>query len=158
MLEEKKVWDVIDGLWDEPTTTAQIRKKEKDNAITSKIIKQGVSADLYINIIWERNSQRSWKILCHVCSQVGQRVVYSILKELLNYPRVTKLLGYEKKGATIFAEVKQLVQQLQSAVTKQKIIWKSITLVVAFDLLHNDFEMTIAPLLHSDNKDIEEIQ
>ena len=54
--------------------------------------------------------------------------------------------------------MKQLVQRLQSAVTGQRTIWNSITLVVALDSLHNDFEMTIAPLLHSGDKDIEEIE
>ena len=109
MLEEKEVWDIIDRLRAKPTTAPQIRKKDKDNAITTKIIKQGVSMDLYINIIEERNPQRSWETLCQVCFQVGQRVVYFILKELLNYPRVAKPLGYEKKTTTIFAEVKQLL-------------------------------------------------
>lgn len=85
-------------------------------------------------------------------------MVYSILKELLNYPRVVKPLGYEKKATSIFADVKQLVQRLQSAVTKQRTIWDSITLVVALDSLHDDFEMTTAPLLHSGDKDLEEIQ
>ena len=158
MLEEKEVWNVVDGLRAKPTTVVQTRKKEKDNAIASKIIKQGVSADLYINIIGEKNFQRSWETFRRVCSQVGQGVVYSILKELLNYPRVAKPLGYEKKATTIFAKVKQLVQRLQSAVTEQRSIWESITLVVAVNLLHNDFEMTTAPLLYSGNKDLEEIQ
>ena len=90
--------------------------------------------------------------------QVGQGVVYSILKELLNYPRVAKPLGYEKKANIIFAKVKQLVQRLQSALTEQRTIWESITLVVAFDSLHDNFEMTTASLLYSGDKDLEEIQ
>ena len=157
MLEEKEIWDIVDGSRANPTTATQTRRKEKDNTVTSKIINQGVNGDLYINIIGERNPQRSWEILRRVCSQVGQGVVYSILKELLNYPRVAKPLGYEKKTNTIFAQVKQLVQRLQSAVTNQRTIWESITLVVALDSLHDDFEMTTAPLLHSGDKDLEEI-
>ena len=90
--------------------------------------------------------------------QVRQGVVYFILKELLNYPRVAKPLGYEKKATTIFAKVKQLVQQLQSSVIEQKTIWESITLVVPLDLLYDDFKMTTAPLLYFGNKDHEEIQ
>ena len=97
-------------------------------------------------------------MLRRVCSQVGQGVVHSILKELLNYPRVAKPLGYKKIATTIFAEVKQLVQRLQSAVTEQRTIWESITLVVALDFLNDDFEMTTAPLLHSGDKDFEKIQ
>ena len=148
----------MDGTRPEPTNVAQTRKKDKDNAIASKIIKQGVNSDLYTNIIGERDPHRSWETLRRVCSQIGQGVVYSILKELLNYPRVVKPLGYEKRANTIFAEVKQLVQRLQSAVTEHQTIWDSITLVVALDSLHDDFEITTTPLLHSGDKDLEEIQ
>ena len=77
---------------------------------------------------------------------------------MLNYPKVAKTLGYKKKANTIFAEVKQLMQQLQSAMTEQRTIWGSITLVVALDSLHDNFEMTTTLLLHSGNKDLEEIQ
>lgn len=59
MLKVKEIWDVVDGFFADPTTATQTRKKEKDNAITSKIIKQRVNGDLYINIIGERNSQKS---------------------------------------------------------------------------------------------------
>ena len=158
MLEEKEVWDVVDNSRPEPTTAGQIRKKDKDNAIATKIIKQGVNSDLYINVIGKRDPHKSWETLRRVCSQVGQGVVYSILKELLNYPCVAKPLGYEKKSTAIFAEVKHLVQRLQAAVTEHRTIWDSITLVVALDSLHDDFEMTTAPLLYSGDKDLEEIQ
>lgn len=69
-----------------------------------------------------------------------------------------KLLGYEKKAIIIFAEVKQLVQYFQSAITEYCTIWNSITLVVALNSLHDDFEITIVPLLHSGNKDLKKIQ
>lgn len=118
MLEEKEVWDVVNGSWADLTITAQTKKKEKDNAVASKIIKKGVNGDLYINIIGEKNLQKFWKILRQVCLQVGQRVVYFIFKELLNYLRVAKPLGYKKKANTIFAKIKQLVQRLQLAVTE----------------------------------------
>ena len=52
----------------------------------------------------------------------------------------------------------QLIQRLQSAVTEHKTIRESIILIVALDLLHNDFEMTTTPLLHSGDKYLEEIQ
>ena len=55
MLEEEEMWDIINEIRPEPTTAPQTRKKNKNNAITSKIIKQGVNSDLYINIIRERN-------------------------------------------------------------------------------------------------------
>ena len=160
MLEEKEVWDVVDNLRPEPTTAVQIRKKDKDNSIATKIIKQGVNSDLYINVIGKRDPHRSWETLRQVCSQVGQGVVYSILKELLNYPCVAKPLRYKKKATAIFAEVKHLVQVkcLLAVITEHRTIWDSITLVVALDSLHDDFEMTIAPLFHLGDKDLEEIQ
>lgn len=55
MLEEKEVWDVIDGSCVDPTTATQTRKKEKNNTIAFKIIKQGVNSNLYINIIKEQD-------------------------------------------------------------------------------------------------------
>ena len=97
MLEEKELRDVVDRTRPKPTTLAQTRKKDKNNAIASKIIKQGVNFNLYTNIIGECNPHWSWKILRQVCSQVGQGVIYSILKKLLNYPKVVKPLGYKKK-------------------------------------------------------------
>ena len=36
-------------------------------------------------------------------------------------------------------------------------MWENITLVVALDLLQDNFEITNAPLLHSGDKDLEEI-
>ena len=47
---------------------------------------------------------------------------------------------------------------MQSAVIKERTIWENITLVVTLDLLYNNFEMTIAPLLYSSNKNLEQIQ
>lgn len=59
MLEEKEVWDVIDKLKPESTTTIETKKKVKDNTISSKIIKQRVNSDLYINIIGDRDLHQS---------------------------------------------------------------------------------------------------
>lgn len=106
MLEEKNVWHVVDGSRPELTTAVQTRKKDKDNAIFSKIIKQGVNSDFYINIIGKCNPYLLWKTLQRVYSQVGQGIIYSILKELLNYPRIAKSLRYKKRAITIFTEVK----------------------------------------------------
>ena len=38
MLEEKEVWDVVDGSYANPTTNTQTWKKETDNLLASKII------------------------------------------------------------------------------------------------------------------------
>lgn len=63
ILEEKEVWDIVNGIRPELTTIPQIRKKDKNNTIVSKTIKQGVNSDLYTNNIGERNLYRSCKIL-----------------------------------------------------------------------------------------------
>lgn len=55
MLKKKKLWDVVNETKLESTTIAQTKKKDKNNAICSKIIKQRVNSDSYINIIGERN-------------------------------------------------------------------------------------------------------
>ena len=39
-----------------PSIIPQTNKKDQDNAITSKIIKQKVNSDLYTNIVRKRNS------------------------------------------------------------------------------------------------------
>ena len=59
---------LVDAIRPEPTTATQTRKKEKNNAITSKIVKQGVNLDLYTNIIGKRDIYRSWETLQRVCS------------------------------------------------------------------------------------------
>ena len=50
------------------------------------------------------------------------------------------------------------MQHLQSAVMEHCTIWDNIILVVALDSLHDNFEMTIAPLFHSNDKYLKEIQ
>ena len=59
MLEKKEVWDIIDRSRPEPATATQTRKRDKDNAIFSKTIKQKINSDLYINIIGEREPHLS---------------------------------------------------------------------------------------------------
>ena len=86
MLEEIEVWDVVDESRADPITTAQTRRKEKDNAVASKIIEQEVNGNFYINIIREKNSQRSWKTLC-------QSLLVRWPRSSILYPqRIAKLL------------------------------------------------------------------
>ena len=47
----------------ESNTTTQTKKKNKNNAIASKIIKKEVNSDLYINIIRKNVPYSSWKTL-----------------------------------------------------------------------------------------------
>lgn len=39
IFEKKEAWDIVDNLRPEPTIVERIRKKDKDNAIATKIIK-----------------------------------------------------------------------------------------------------------------------
>ena len=57
MLEEKEVWDIIDGSRAKPTTALQIRKKDKDNAIATKIISKG-SARTFTSTLLEKETLR----------------------------------------------------------------------------------------------------
>lgn len=59
ILEEKKVQDIVDNSRPEPITAEQIKKKDKNNAIAIKIIKQRVNFDLYINIIGKQDLYKS---------------------------------------------------------------------------------------------------
>lgn len=54
---------MIDGSCAKPIIIFQTIKKEKDNILTFKIIKQGVNDDYYTNIIREKNLQYSYKTL-----------------------------------------------------------------------------------------------
>lgn len=51
MLEKKEVQNIVDVMRAKPTKVTQTRKNEKNNAIASKIIKQKLNVDLYINVI-----------------------------------------------------------------------------------------------------------
>lgn len=51
IFEEKEVWYIVDNSKLELIIAGQIRRKNKDNAITTKIIKQKLNSDFYINII-----------------------------------------------------------------------------------------------------------
>lgn len=55
VLEEKEIWDIVNGIRVESTTEAQTRIKEKNNTEAFKMIKEDVNSDLYINIIGQRN-------------------------------------------------------------------------------------------------------
>lgn len=85
-------------------------------------------------------------------------MVYSILQELLNYPRNNKPKGFEKPVMSVFADVRFLIKQLRAAITPDRDIWDSIAIVVALGSLHDDFEATTASILKCGDKIIKEIQ
>ena len=93
MLIEKDVWDLIEtGPRPEPALFQKQKTKENCMAVgtATRIIKEGVSNNIFNIIIDITDPKEMWKKLRSACSQVGQGVVYFILKELLNYPRNNK--------------------------------------------------------------------
>lgn len=127
--------------------------------IATEIIQGDVSDDLFNNIIDKDDPKVMWEKLKAVCSQVGPSVVYSILQELLTYPKINKPKGFKKPVTSIFAKVRFLVKRLRTAVTPNKDIWDSIAVVVATESLHDDFEHVTSGLLgQGGEKSIDEIQ
>lgn len=66
MLEEKEMWDIVNKTRLEAITIPQTMKRDKDNTIFSKIIKQGVNSDLCINIIGKCDLHQFWENLWQV--------------------------------------------------------------------------------------------
>lgn len=55
ILKEKNVWDVVNATRPEFITAIQIREKDKNNAVVSKIIKSEINFKLYTKIIREQD-------------------------------------------------------------------------------------------------------
>lgn len=64
--------------------------------IARQIILKGVNNQITFNIMHFEDLKEIWDKLKSICSKIGYRVVYSILQELLNYPRINKLKEYDK--------------------------------------------------------------
>lgn len=73
--------------------------------IARRIIIKGVSNQIAFNIMDLEDPKKIWDKLQSICSKIGQRVVYLILQELLNYPKINKPKGYDKPVMQIFAKV-----------------------------------------------------
>ena len=87
--------------------------------ITTEIIQED-SDDLFNNIIDEENLKVMWEKLKAMCFQFEPNVIYLILQELLIYPKINKLNGFETPVTSIFAKVRFLVKQLRVVVTPNK--------------------------------------
>ncbi len=101
MLIEKDVWDLIStgprpvrenpDLW-----SKEVKEDHMAVGTTQRIIREGVSDQIAFNIMDLKDPKEMWDKLKSVCTKVGQGVVYSILRKLLHYPKITKPKGYEK--------------------------------------------------------------
>lgn len=115
--------------------------------ILTKIIQGEVSDDFFNNIIDKDTSQVMWEKLKSMCSQTGTAEVYSIFQKLFGYPKVNKSKKFEKSVISHFSKIKVLVKQVRAVVTPNGDIWDSITVVVATDTLHKEFEYITSKLL-----------
>ena len=163
MLIEKGVWDLVStgprpvrenpSLW-----SKEVKEDRMAVGTAQRIIREGVSDQIAFNIMDLKDPKEMWDKLKSVCTKIGQGVVYSILQELLHYPKITKPKGHEKPVMQIFAEVKYLCKRFRTAMTPGQDLWDTIAIVIALDSLHEDFDTTTASLLETGDKTIDEIQ
>lgn len=163
MLIEKDVWDLISSgprpERQNPTLWAkEIKEDRMAVGIVQRIIREGVSDQIAFNIMDLKDPKEMWDKLKSICTEIGQGVVYSILQELLNYPKINKPKGYDKPVMQIFAEVRYLCKRLRAAMTPGRDLWDTIAIVIALDTLHDDFDTTTASLLETGDKTIDHIQ
>lgn len=108
MLVEKNIWNLI-KTGPKPASVRIWEQKIKENWIAigtvTQIIKEGISNNIFNNIIDITDPKEMWEKLCVACSQVGERVIYSILQELLNYLYTNKPKRFEKSVISRFADV-----------------------------------------------------
>lgn len=160
-LQEKGVWDLVDGtraaLLDN-ASNYDTKVRTMETAMALRIIKQGVGPDLYDKILDEDSPKNAWATLERASTQVGQAVIFSLVRELINYPRLNKQQGFEKQTFQIFGEVKQIMRRLQAAIKDEQTLLDSIALVVVLDSLHDDFDPVIFRILCAGDKSIDEIQ
>lgn len=108
MLVEKDIWDLIKTspkpapvrIWEQ-----KIKKNRIAIGIVTQIIKEGISNNIFNNIIDITDPKEMWEKLRIACFQIGQRVIYSILQELLNYSYTNKPKRFEKSVISRFADV-----------------------------------------------------
>ena len=117
-----------------------------------------MSDQITLNIIDLKDLKEMWDKFKSIYNEIGQRVVYSILQELLHYPKITKPKRYEKPVMQIFAKVRYLYKRLQTTMTLGQDLWDMIAIVIALDSLYDNFNTTTANLLEVGNKTIDQIQ
>ena len=98
-----------------------------------------------------------WKRLQNICIEVGQRVVYLILQELLHYPAANKPKKYEKSEIENFAEVQYLCKHLKAVMTKIRDPFETIAIVIVLDTLYDDYDTTTASIFKTRNKSIDKV-
>ena len=82
-----------------------------------------------------------------MCSQIRPAVVYLILQELIMYSKINKPKSFEKSVTSFFSETGLFYYCLRANIILNKNIWDRITIVVAINSLHKDFDPIIFRLL-----------
>lgn len=83
--------------------------------IAQPIIRKCISDQMTMNIIDQKNPKKIWDQLKYICIEIGQRVIYFILQELLHYPKIIKSKKYKKPVMQIFAKIEYLCKYLHKA-------------------------------------------
>lgn len=126
--------------------------------ILQKIIRESVSDQIALNIMDLKDPKEMWDKLKSTCIKVSQKVVYSILQELLYYPKITKLKRYKKPVMQIFVKVKYFCKRFCLAITPGQDFQNIIIIIIALNLLYKIFDTTTASLLETSDKTINQIQ
>ena len=90
--------------------------------------------------------------------KVSQRIVYLILQKLLNYLKINKLKGYDKLIIEIFTEVYYPYKCIQIAMSSNRDFLNTIIIIIAFNILYKDFNITIISFLEIRNQIIDKIK
>ena len=125
MLIEKDVWDLIaTGPRSKRQNRGLFTKKVKEDriaiGIARRIILDGVNDQIAFNIMDLEDFKEIWDKLKSICSKIEQGVVYLILQELLNYPKINKSKGYDKPVMQIFAKIRYFCKHFYTAMTPSR--------------------------------------
>lgn len=119
MLKKKGVWNFVNknklSLFQNANTKA-IKNQAKSTAKTLKIIKKRVHLNSYLNIINNKNLKPTWKTLERFSLQVGQEIVYLLLKQILYDLCKNKAKNYDQWAITIFGKVGIFIDRLQNVI------------------------------------------
>lgn len=95
----------------------KVKEDQMAVKITWQIILEGINNQIALNIINLKDPKKIWDKLVNICSEIGQRIVYSIFQELLNYPRINTPKQYNKPVMQIFAKVRYLYKRFHTIMT-----------------------------------------
>lgn len=125
MLIKKDVKDfVLIGPYPKQQNPMLWKKEVKEDYIAVKIacqiIIEEVNNQIAFNIMDLEDLKKMLDKLTSICSKIGQGVVYSILQELFNYPKINKPKEYDKLVMQIFTKVQYICKCFCTAITLRR--------------------------------------